>query len=654
MRKILLLALFTAFTFVSYSQTVANQPPDMFGCYEFDSFDLTADENIVLGEQSPDDYSVAYFESETDAISQTNSIVYPQIYMPSQTVEIFVRVTDMSTIDNSYAITSFSVIIYQPVTIPENLNMIYYENNTDSFHTFLLNDFTPQILPGVENFDDYTVKFYFSEEFFNQDLALPNQYTNISSPQTIYVEVEDNMTGCISTAEITLIVQENTYDDIRGTITYDVDNNGCDENDAAAAGVLVSYTSNNDVYYTYTNASGDYTFYNVPNDEGVIELPISNTIDYTTLPNNYTITTFEEFADNDFCLAIPNTVNDVSVTLIPYGNAAPGFEASYKLIIQNLGSYTTNGTLTVTFDDTKLDFASASPEMTQTDNTLSFSFSDVQPFQAQTATIHFDVMTPSTVNVGDILNFTASLVGSDDNPDNNISLLNQTVVNSFDPNDITVREGASITLEQAEGYLHYMVRFQNEGTANAQTVRIETQLDANLDWDTFMPISASHNYEIVRDDQGVVEFIFNEIDLPYTDADEAGSQGYIIYKIKPVATIALGDVMEASAGIYFDFNEAVLTNTATTTVEATASSVDFTANEFVLYPNPASDNITLKMQNLNGEAIVTVTNILGKTVLSAIVSSNESNLDISMLNSGMYFVTFQAEGKSITKKVVIK
>ncbi|KJZ16806.1 hypothetical protein, partial [Pseudoalteromonas fuliginea] len=84
----------------------------------------------------------------------------------------------------------------------------YCEENTDGVHTFILNEHTPAILGEDVDPDDYTIRFYFDQAALDAGTALPNQYTNISTPQTILVWVENNTTGCIATAPLTLYVEE--------------------------------------------------------------------------------------------------------------------------------------------------------------------------------------------------------------------------------------------------------------------------------------------------------------------------------------------------------------------------------------------------------------------------------------------------------------
>jgi len=59
------------------------------------------------------------------------------------------------------------------------------------------------------------------------------------------------------------------------------------------------------------------------------------------------------------------------------------------------------------------------------------------------------------------------------------------VIGAFDPNDINVLEGSEILYEEADNYLHYVIRFQNTGNAEAINVRVENLLDERLDWSSF-------------------------------------------------------------------------------------------------------------------------------------------------------------------------
>ena len=75
-----------------------------------------------------------------------------------------------------------------------------------------------------------------------------------------------------------------------------------------------------------------------------------------------------------------------------------------------------------------------------------------------------------------------------------------------------------------------------------------------------------------------------------------------------------------------------------------------------IYPQPAIDNlnIDIKLSN-NYVSRLDLYDIQGKLLLSTVVdqNSNNINLDVSGLNSGIYFVKLQSKNNLYTKKVQI-
>ncbi|MCW4469629.1 T9SS type A sorting domain-containing protein [Flavobacterium sp. MFBS3-15] len=489
-----------------------------------------------------------------------------------------------------------------------------------------------------------------------------NNYT-ITQPvisgqvQVLYIRVDTG--NCIWIVQLPLIAIECSNITVSGHISFDADGNGCTENDPPASGIAVYYTLNNQIDYAYTDADGNYTFYNVPT--GTISVQASPYYPYNMVstPTAHTVSVSDVNVENiNFCLTPPAPINDVAVYLAPLNGAQPGFTAAYALVIQNFGNTTASGTVALQYNDTQLDYLQSWPSMTALPGMLAFEYTNMQPYGYQIIYIDFQVAMPGIVNLGDIITFTSTISingAADAFPSNNTDILDQVSVNSWDPNDINVREGEEITEAQADGYLHYTIRFQNEGNANAHNVRIETMLDGNLDWNTFEPMIGSHTFQAERSGNGnEVTFRFNDIQLPGAMVNEPDSHGYVMYRIKPKTSVVAGDSMSGQAGIYFDFNPVIETNTITTTVMSAAGINENTANGFVMYPNPASAKITLQMiAEVNG-ATVTVTDVLGKTVANAKLQGTQSDLDVSSLKSGVYFVTLNADGKTATQKLVVK
>lgn len=73
-------------------------------------------------------------------------------------------------------------------------------------------------------------------------------------------------------------------------------------------------------------------------------------------------------------------------------------------------------------------------------------------------------------------------------------------------------------------------------------------------------------------------------------------------------------------------------------------------NSLAIYPNPASDFITVSLNN--NDAIVEIVNQIGQVIKSEKINSNTSRIDISALNSGVYFVKTKIGNKTSVKKLV--
>lgn len=77
---------------------------------------------------------------------------------------------------------------------------------------------------------------------------------------------------------------------------------------------------------------------------------------------------------------------------------------------------------------------------------------------------------------------------------------------------------------------------------------------------------------------------------------------------------------------------------------------------FSVYPNPASELLNIQLNGNSSNASVTITNILGSTVLTKKIKtdSNGLSLPLSSFESGLYFVSVKQNNKVIaTKKVQV-
>ena len=442
---------------------------------------------------------------------------------------------------------------------------------------------------------------------------------------------------------------------ISGAVFFDADNNGCDVSDMVTNGIVVS-AINSDFDYGTMALQGSYDLSLI---DGTYDLNLINTpfyFDVSPVTTSVTLNNTNSTHIVDFCLTANQTVEDLNIRILPISDARPGFEANYKLIIENIGTETIHNIIAhVTFDASKQSFISATlAEIVTSTNSLSFAISDLNPFQTQEIDIVMQTFTPPTVNGDDVLSFTASVIPNtnDYTPNDNTYQLEQTVVNAYDPNDKRILQGAFITEDDTANYLDYIIRFQNTGTANATFVRIEDDLDTDLDWSTFKVTSASHDYSVNITNGNMIEFVFDAINLPYESVDEVGSTGFIAYKIKPKATVQLGDVMSGNARIYFDYNLPIITNTVSTEVVNNLSVNTYSLESLVtIYPNPTKGGLHLKVNNGVHIKSAKLYNVHGKLLID--VKGDIAYLATEKLSFGVYLLSMETNRGLIRKKVIV-
>src|SRR5690606_14734831 len=123
----------------------------------------------------------------------------------------------------------------------------------------------------------------------------------------------------------------------------------------------------------------------------------------------------------------------------------PGFEAIYKIVYRNKGNQTISQDygLTFVYNQNLMTFISASVEPdSQGSGSLNWSYENLMPFESRSIIVIMQINPPThptyPVNIDDVLTFTSLISPSDgdENTEDNLYVLNQTVVGSYDPNDI--------------------------------------------------------------------------------------------------------------------------------------------------------------------------------------------------------------------------
>lgn len=451
------------------------------------------------------------------------------------------------------------------------------------------------------------------------------------------------------------VLRGDAFYTVSGSNRLDLNADGCDVSDSLFPNLEFQISNgqtqipNTSGNYLYSLSAGNYTVTPVLENPTYFNVaPSSVSVNFPSQGN----------VVQDFCITPNGVHSDIEVALLPITPARPGFDAKYKLVYKNKGNQLESGTVNLAFDDTVLDFVNASPSATsQATNLRSWNFANLKPYETKEIMVTLNLNTPTEtppLTGGSVLNYVADITSqqTDETPNDNTFSLNQNVVNSYDPNDKTCLQGTTVGPDKVGEYVHYVIRFENTGTYAAQNITIRDFIDADkFDISTLVPVKGSHLFTTEISEGNKVEFVFQNINLPYT----AGTNtGYVAFKIKIKPTLVSGDTFSNGAGIYFDYNYPITTNTYVTTIQA-LSTQDFSFGSYLsLYPNPVSETLNISKKSDIEIQSMEIYNALGQIVL-AIPNAKELNvIDVSNFASGTYFVKINSNKGSANTKFVKK
>ena len=435
---------------------------------------------------------------------------------------------------------------------------------------------------------------------------------------------------------------------IEGSFTFDGNSNGCDASDMHFANSKIMVTQGANTEAVFTDANGHFNFFA---NAGTYALtPVLEHPSYFNVsPASATVVFPAEDGSEEtrnFCITANGIRPDAEIVLNG-SMPEPGFNTNYVVTVRNKGNQVLNGTASVTFDDSRLDYVSSTPAATANIGSVSWNYSNLQPFETRTYSFVLNVNSPMetpAVNIGDALDFTASTaVPNDETPADNTFAFSQEVFGSYDPNDITCLEGDIVSPTRIGDYLHYLVRFENTGNANAHNIVVKNRIDASKFDVNSLQILDSSSEMTTRITGNKAEFIFEGIELG------AAQHGHVLYKIKTRPTLVENSSVMAFADIFFDYNFPITTNEAETVFQQ-LSVGEVSAVSISVYPNPTSDIITIKAQSAFNN--VEVFDIQGRLLESKTAGTDEVTIDLTGRQTGHYFVRVTSgNGVSVLKVV---
>lgn len=386
-------------------------------------------------------------------------------------------------------------------------------------------------------------------------------------------------------------------------------------------------------------------------------LPLADNT-WTITPDSIAISVDAGVFDYDaiFCIERDPFPLDASAVLVPLNSARPGFVARYELIIKNTGNMPSEGAVELQLPSHLMTSIETIPQAFETpEGNLRWNYANLDDDEVIKYFIKCGLKTPMSnppVDASTVLHYTAQIIPIEfeENTSNNTFQLFQQVVNSFDPNDKQCFYGPTMASTDIGKEAYYQIRFENTGTAEAITVRIEDEIDtAVFDLSTIVPVRASHDF-YTQMTGNRVSFVFDSILLPFEDEF---NDGFVLFKVNTKNDLNVGDSLINSADIYFDYNDPIITDEAITIIEK-ASNVRQVHQSTVLStisPNPVHDFLDIEAVSLIDD--VRVLDEKGRIVAHySNVNTQRYTLSLDDLSAGLYVVEIVCSDKVDRHKVL--
>jgi uncharacterized repeat protein (TIGR01451 family) len=322
--------------------------------------------------------------------------------------------------------------------------------------------------------------------------------------------------------------------------------------------------------------------------------------------------------NNDYCTPIPSTIiAEMSHKYVNYESNIPFTTFSNKVMTFNISALRATPTIPYRFNI-----------QGNTNGGPTLIFGD---------TVHTKISIGP--NTGDI--------DPSDNYDNNID----TATTGFDPNFIEVTPKGIVS---AGTQLEYAIHFENTGNDTAFNIYVMDTLDAGLDPASIKVLGASAKMDFSLIKTGafnIAKFDFPNINL--LDSSHHGQcTGVFFYNIYTRLGLPDGTIIPNHAGIFFDYNIPVLTDTAKTEIGHPVAVTKISNNKSVyIYPNPATDDVTITADP-NVYSSFSLTNTMGQVVTQQMITNKHTQVNVAQLPAGIYYITLKGDQANKVEKFV--
>jgi uncharacterized repeat protein (TIGR01451 family) len=366
---------------------------------------------------------------------------------------------------------------------------------------------------------------------------------------------------------------------IIGTVFFDENGNGVmDGNEYVLPNqtVLMNQTGQSHI----TNDEGIFIAHSFQQQITSFEMVHSSSFPYSTNANPMIFNPINS-TTAQLMFGVSNTMPIYDVAISQYPTSSNFFCESisnYIIMFKNMGNWLIDGVVEFEYDTLFQGYQELTPIDSVNGNSVYMSFQNLLP--GETRAYFINLLSPSVDYIGETVNTTAYVYGYFEGElaaygEHEFPL---EITCAYDPNDKQAfpigYTDQHLLLQETEQ--EFLIRFQNTGNAPAQNIRIQDTLDVNFDIESFRLIANSHSVmTTINPETRLIDFYFENIQLPDSVNNEPASHGLISYKITPLPNLPVGTVLENTAYIYFDNNDPIITNTTWTTIHECGGEANF-------------------------------------------------------------------------------
>ena len=441
---------------------------------------------------------------------------------------------------------------------------------------------------------------------------------------------------------------------IEGLVYNDLDNNcNYDQNESGAQNIKSLIAGPNGTITRITNTNGIFRKVVTPGDYDVSVVPPNEL--WSTCNSPITVNIGNGAATTEYpelgLKAIEDCAKLMSTITAPILRRC--FDANLFVSYCNEGTLSAeNVSVTVTLDEF-MDYVSSNQTPSSIDGqTLTFEVGTLQALECGQIKIVF--FTNCDGELGTEQCYSTEIFPDFDcnqDPRFQTEMECQEIRGAYDPNDKRAfpLSGSDEYVIEPNTTIKYQLRFQNTGTDTAFNIFIEDEISDNLDLSSFRVGQASHDYDIEFDEGRLMTIRFPDIMLPDSNVNLVASNGFINYYIDQVPNLANGEIIENSAGIFFDFNEPILTNTTTHIVDdGIVKTQNINDIDFNIFPNPTSDILNIRIKENDWKSgKVDVMTITGKVIYTQTSNNFSNRINVERFEEGIYILVLTSdEGRS--------